>query len=560
MVVSERRADADRAGRGGSLGELLASPPSHTHVNTTVPIANFLDAQFYGLLSVGSPPQLLTCVFDSGSSNLIVFGADAEPSFLGVHRTFNRSASHTARLDGRPFAIEYGSGSAQGRVCNDTIRVGGLSVPNQAFGMLSRGDLGVLRADAILGLGFPVLSQDGLPVPFVALTHGNGVAQKFSFFLSTPAAAAGGGGGGAVPRNMSQRLSTNFSRAGSRMYIGGKNASLAAEEFLYAPLVAESFWLVAMSDILVGSMDVCGAGPGLHRPCLGIVDTGTSFIGVPKNRYKHILAAVVAENVCTDIPDTELVACDCTYGMASFPTLEFTVIVSKLGHTVLDSITLRLAPRDYMHVEVVDGYQFCIPELTPVDRMNTPFDVFLLGDTLLRAYYTEFDMENARLGFGRVAPSPPRQEPSAPNLPWAVWFLQSSWAPVVTFVAITLLVFALITCVQRHKPKCSSSSCCGGGGGMWQRMTFWGRTGFAPVPSADTGDVFAPETTHTPVSSRSSSGGGTRRRSGGSDGAPSGVTVELPALLSRDALAVSDADSDVAPVEGRDSANPQGVL
>uniref|UniRef100_A0A2K6T5U9 Gastricsin n=1 Tax=Saimiri boliviensis boliviensis TaxID=39432 RepID=A0A2K6T5U9_SAIBB len=125
---------------------------------------DYMDAAYFGEISIGTPPQNFLVLFDTGSSNLWVPSVYCQSQACTSHSRFNPSASSTYSSNGQTFSLQYGSGSLTGLFGYDTLTVQSIQVPNQEFG-LSENEPGTnfiyAQFDGIMGLAYPALSVGG---------------------------------------------------------------------------------------------------------------------------------------------------------------------------------------------------------------------------------------------------------------------------------------------------------------------------------------------------------------------------------------------------------------
>lgn len=428
---------------------------------SAVPISDYLNAQYYGEIGLGTPPQSFKVVFDTGSSNLWVPSSTCGWTDLPciLHSKYDSTKSSTYTKNGTDFAIQYGSGSLSGFLSQDHLTIGDapeqIKVEDQIFAeATSEPGLAFLMAkfDGILGLAWPQISVDGVPPPFTLMVERGLVAEPlFSFWLNRDPNAEIGG----------------------EMVLGGVDPKHFKGKHTWIDLLSETYWAFKLDKIEVLDVQVCPYG------CVGIADTGTSLLVGPTADINKIneaigarttasevcestgenLIASIAEigkvlngdQVCLDIgacedvgpqfavtrrltgaagDDWECALCqkianaaqdgkalDALHSVSSAHCEEVkdelseknagpaTVDCSSLDQMpeidfVIGEKAFKLTPQQYVLKISQFGQTSCVSGFQGLDLTHP---LWILGDVFIGAYHTVFDYGNVRVGFAEAA-------------------------------------------------------------------------------------------------------------------------------------------------------------
>eukprot|EP00293_Proteomonas_sulcata_P013251 CAMPEP_0184298510 /NCGR_PEP_ID=MMETSP1049-20130417/9302_1 /TAXON_ID=77928 /ORGANISM="Proteomonas sulcata, Strain CCMP704" /LENGTH=486 /DNA_ID=CAMNT_0026608665 /DNA_START=12 /DNA_END=1472 /DNA_ORIENTATION=- len=405
-----------------------------------VPVHNFMDAQYFIDITLGTPPQTFKVVPDTGSSNLWVPSSKCKFTQVAcdLHEKYYASKSSTYKANGTTFAIQYGSGACSGFLSEDVLSVGGIKVAGQTFGEVTK-EPGVAflaaHFDGIMGLAFQSISVDHVVPPFYNMVSQKAVeAPVFAFYL-------------------------NRHEKEGELVFGGTDPAHYTGAITYIPLSNETYWEFKLDDLLVDGTSYCGPNAGCHA----IADSGTSLLAGPKEAIKKIndqigaVGVLVAEcdqlvdtyadtlikelledatpaEVCKEIgqcPGAQCVLCKMFVRkarkmVANNKTEEHikeilheacAELPSPQGESAIDcdmmstmpnvdivlaGKTFTLTPQDYVLQIEQQGQKECLSGFIGLDLPARLGPFWILGDVFMGPYYTVFDLGKRAVGFAKA--------------------------------------------------------------------------------------------------------------------------------------------------------------
>lgn len=343
--------------------------------NSIETLKNYMDAQYFGEIGLGSPIQTFNVIFDTGSANLWIPSKKCRSPACWTHKNYNSAASSTYEADGRALEIHYGSGSMKGFLSRDTLSVAGLEVHNQTFGEATTlPGITFLAAhfDGILGMAFDEISVDNAKTPFRQMIDSGLVSEPlFSVWLNRDKNDPEGG----------------------EIVFGGIDDKHVDGEFTYTPVTHTTYWQFKMDSLELApatgetsqvEYKVCENG------CQAIADTGTSLLVGPSTDVHKLNTRLGA----IPLPGGEYILPSCD--LTGLPNLVLTIEGKKFV----------LKPEQYILKQEAGPKSLCISGIAGIDIPNNP--LWILGDVFIGPYYTVFDYGNKRLGFAPSKCSGPR--------------------------------------------------------------------------------------------------------------------------------------------------------
>ncbi|XP_046891723.1 beta-secretase 1 [Hypomesus transpacificus] len=341
---------------------------------------------YYVEMAVGTPPQKLNILVDTGSSNFAV-GAASHP-FL--RRYYHRSLSTSNHDLGRSVYVPYTQGRWEGELGTDLV-----SVPHGPNATMRANIAAITQSDrffingsnweGILGLAYAEIARpdETLEPFFDSLVRQTAVPNLFSLQL------CGAG--------FTQNYSLGSATVGGSMIIGGVDTSLYVGDLWYTPIRREWYYEVIIVRIEVNGQD-------LSMDCKeynydkSIVDSGTTNLRLPRKVFQAAVKAIEAASSTEQFPSGfwlgEQLVC---WQAGTTPWHIFPVIsLYLMSENRNQSFRISILPQQYLRPveDVASAQEDCYKFAVSQSSTGT-----VMGAVIMEGFYVVFDRQRKRIGF-----------------------------------------------------------------------------------------------------------------------------------------------------------------
>eukprot|EP00746_Dinoflagellata_sp_MGD_P005224 gnl/MRDRNA2_/MRDRNA2_110120_c0_seq1.p1 gnl/MRDRNA2_/MRDRNA2_110120_c0~~gnl/MRDRNA2_/MRDRNA2_110120_c0_seq1.p1 ORF type:complete len:415 (-),score=70.91 gnl/MRDRNA2_/MRDRNA2_110120_c0_seq1:139-1383(-) len=376
------------AGVVESKGKMITIPLQKQMVPVTRDneIVSYKSAYFGDIqLGGGAYTQKFSVTFDTSSGQVIVPSSQCKSKACELHRSYNISKSSTGvdidadgsrvEADGErdEVTVGFGTGEVSGNFASETVCMSGEDAALAAASLcinkvrlimgveMSDEPFQSFAFDGVLGLGLPGLS----------------LSREFSFFGTMFARKQI-----AAPQ-FALYLSSNENGV-SEITFGGYNAARMRTQPVWLPVASPElgYWQLDIKDIRVDGkvIDFCR-----KQKCGAVIDSGSSHLGAPGDAFSELRSLLSQTQSGNDTRSM-----DCRKAQGPEMEIDFGRFSIKLGSKDY------ARPRPFLGKAQVT----CKPNLMRVS-MPPPLgpNLFVLGEPVLRRYYTVFDWARKSVAF-----------------------------------------------------------------------------------------------------------------------------------------------------------------
>jgi hypothetical protein len=239
-----------------------------------IPLRNYKNTQYVGIIAIGSPPQEIPVIFDTGSGNLWVTSTLCKAFPCTSHVSYSRAKSSKFQRIGLGVQVTFGTGTVSGEINQDQFTLGNIKVPGQKFGEILDEDGDVFNAgkfSGILGLAYPKMAAYGVTPVFDSIINHKLLKKNIMTFYYS------------LNEDVDGEITLGY--IDTSKYVG---------ELKYYKVVDKYYWSIKLDDIKYGgkSLGLCEGG------CRAVVDTGTTLLTGPTSDLRTLLKAIPVENDC----------------------------------------------------------------------------------------------------------------------------------------------------------------------------------------------------------------------------------------------------------------------
>ncbi|XP_027304886.3 beta-secretase 2 isoform X3 [Anas acuta] len=337
---------------------------------------------YYLEMLLGTPPQALNILVDTGSSNFAVAGVP-DPD---VTSYFNTELSSTYKSQGIDVTVKYSQGSWTGVLGTDVITIpkgidGSYTINIATIFESENFFLPGVQWHGILGLAYGTLAKPSSSVEtfFDSLVRQAKIPNIFSLQMCGAGLPVSGSG-------------TN----GGSLVLGGIEPSLYRGDIWYTPIKEEWYYQVEILKLEVG-------GQNLELDCReynadkAIVDSGTTLLRLPQKVFSAVVQAIARKSLVQEFSSgfwtgTQLACWDKTERPWSlFPKLSIYMRDENSSRSFRISILPQLYIQPILGIgENLQCYRFGI---------SSSANALVIGATVMEGFYVIFDRAQRRVGF-----------------------------------------------------------------------------------------------------------------------------------------------------------------